>query len=326
MKNEDLSGSRKCLDASDSRRIGYVYGVLFGSFTALSWILCHLSQKQALWLGSRIGDLSRRILKKKGRIVKDNYTKAFGSNHRTACCFERDVFRHFGVMGVEFLRFPIMDDLWMEKNVAVEGHEHFQEAISSGRGAMLLSAHAGNWELMLKKIACFSEKRLMVLNRPIKNAAIHDFIESYRSRFGKTDSILSGSAAQPIFRHLLKNGLVGVVLDQNAGLRDGIFVPFFGRMAATYSSIARISIRSGSPVLPIFNRRNSDGTYKVTVSPPVRPEKSGRIEDEILRLTTVYTQAIEGHIRSYPEQWIWMHRRWKTRPENEWGLKQNEPA
>lgn len=300
----------------DPKTQTFTYWMLFRVFSAFSWGLCRLTHSQSSWVGSRLGDLSRRFLKKKARILQDNYSNAFGQSADAAGHFERDVFRHFGMMGVEFLRFPVLDDRWMEKNVVVEGEELVAEVLSAGKGAMLLSAHAGNWELMLKRIAGFAKKRVLVLNRPIKNAAIHDFIESYRFLYGKTDSILSGNAAQPLFRNLLKNGIVGVVLDQNAGLHDGLFVPFFGRMAATYSSIARISLRSGSPVLPVFNRRSSDGTYRITILPPIFP-KNDQGEEEVLRLTTLYTESIEKHIRSCPEQWIWMHRRWKTRPEEE---------
>ena len=111
--------------------------------------------------------------------------------------------------------------------------------------------------------------------------------------------------------------MVGILLDQNAARREGVFVPFFGHSASTSKSLAVLALRTGSPIVPAFIHREDTGTHRVVVRPPLALPPSGDIEDAVVTLTARCTEAIEAAIRTTPDQWLWMHDRWRTRPPDE---------
>jgi KDO2-lipid IV(A) lauroyltransferase len=121
-------------------------------------------------------------------------------------------------------------------------------------------------------------------------------------------------ALRPVLEALRRGGLVGILLDQNAARREGVFVPFFGHAASTSRSLALLALRTGAPVLPIFIRREAPGRHRVVIEPALRRPTVNDPEQAIVELTTRCTEAIECAIRTSPEQWLWSHNRWRTRP------------
>ena len=122
-------------------------------------------------------------------------------------------------------------------------------------------------------------------------------------------------ALRPVLETLRRGGgMVGILLDQNAARREGVFVPFFGRAASTSRSVALLAVRTGAPVVPIFIRREAPGRHRVLVEPALPPPTANDPEQAIVELTARCTQTIEAAIRSTPEQWLWSHDRWRTRP------------
>jgi len=122
-------------------------------------------------------------------------------------------------------------------------------------------------------------------------------------------------ALRPVLGALAQGRLVGILLDQNASRREGVFVPFFGRPASTSRSIAVLALRTGAPVIPIFARRETGGRHRVIIHSPLEPATTNEMEEAIVELTARCTVVIEAAIREAPEQWLWMHSRWRTRPE-----------
>ncbi|HTO11410.1 MAG TPA: lysophospholipid acyltransferase family protein, partial [Candidatus Binatia bacterium] len=149
--------------------------------------------------------------------------------------------------------------------------------------------------------------------RPLDSPALDALAAAMRRKTG-AELIDKRGALRPVLEALRRGGLVGILLDQNAARREGVFVPFFGRAASTSRSLALLSVRTGAPVLPIFIRREAPGRHRVVVEPPLPRPAANDPEQAVVELTARCTQAIEAAIRSTPEQWLWPHDRWRTRP------------
>jgi KDO2-lipid IV(A) lauroyltransferase len=280
------------------------------------WIFCALPERSALILGERLGDLLRAFLRSKVDILRQNVGNSGlilpeGQSEKD---FEREVFRHFGRLGAEFLRLKVTTDEDVRENVTVSGLEHFREQYDRGKGVILLSGHIGNWELSLRRMNLEAPGKVHPVIRRIKNPVVHDFVDDHRRIYGKGVSILADLGVRPLVRALNRGDVLVILLDQNAGENEGEFVPFFGRTACTYSSLAKLSLLLDLPVLPASGSRMADGTHHIVIGPPISPMGDCPREEALARMTALYTKALEEMIRAHPEQWIWMHRRWKTRP------------
>ncbi len=284
-------------------------------------LFCHLPAPLSLALGERFGDLLRLLLPKKRLLVRENLLCSdLGLKEEEAIrTFERRVFRHFGRLGAEVMRLAVLSDDEIARMIPVEGLSHFQEEYRKGKGVILLTGHIGNWEYSLRRIALEAPGKVHPVIRRIKNPVVHDFVDDHRRRYGKGESILADRGVKPLVRALGKGEVLIVLLDQNAGPGEGVFVPFFGRMACTYSSLARLSLMMDLPVIPAASIRQPDGSFRGTIRPPIFPMRDLPSDEAVFRMTALYTEALEALVRPTPEQWIWMHRRWKTRPKEEEG-------
>lgn len=274
--------------------------------------------------GSLLGDALRFIMKSKGKLARENLRAAYPeASEEWILEVEKKMFRHLGRMGVEFLQFPDKDEAWLRKHVQVSGIERAHAALALGKGALILSAHFGNWEYIFKRLSYDFPKDVYALTRRIKDPNVDLFVKEYREANTGATCILQDNAGSQIVRILKKNGIVITVLDQNAGVKEGAFVPFFGRLASTYTSTARLSLRLGLPVIPVLGHRTTGLDHFVCVMDPIIPDPSLCGENAVEVLTARFTSLLEKAIREYPEQWIWLHNRWKTRPPGEDGKNLN---
>ena len=221
--------------------------------------------------------------------------------------------RHFGLMLAE------VASLWRSSVAKVEalceitGLEHFEEAIENGRGAMFATAHCGNWELLSARLP-IAGVPLITAVRQLDDPRIDRLVTSSRSRFG-TEVVPRGPAAgRQLARALARQRVTGLLIDQDIRDVPGVFVPFFGRPAWTPSGAAMLAIRLDCPMIPGFIHRLPDGRHRAEIHPPLPTPTGGTLEDRVEELTAAATAVIERQIRSHPEQWVWMHRRWRTRP------------
>ena len=292
------------------------YRLTFFGLGLFRRLFCLLPSSAAFFLGERLGDLLRLCLPGKVRILRDNLSRSdlAPTSPEETRRFERQVFRHFGRLGAEFLRLCTLSDAEACALAPVEGLEHFRREYDKGRGVILLTGHLGNWEMALRRIAVEAPGKAHPVIRRIKNQAVNDFIDRHRRLCGKGDSLLADLGPKPLIRALRAGEVLIFLLDQNAGEGEGSFVPFLGRPAATYTSLARLSLMTGLPVLPAACQRVSGGRFRGRILPPIPPETSLPPEEAAVHLTTLYGHALDTLVRDYPEQWIWMHRRWKTRP------------
>jgi KDO2-lipid IV(A) lauroyltransferase len=228
----------------------------------------------------------------------------------------RDCTRHFGLMLAEVAW------LWRARSEEVEnlcelvGQQNVFDALDEGRGAIFATAHRGNWELLAARLP-IGGVPLVTAVRQLDNRRLDRVVTSLRTRFG-TEVVPRGpSAGRRLARALSRNKVAALLIDQDIKDIPGVFVPFFGRPALTPSGAATLALRMKCPVIPGFIHRRSDGTHRAEIHPPLPVPTDGTLNDRVEELTAAATAFIERQIRAHPEQWVWMHRRWRTRPESE---------
>jgi KDO2-lipid IV(A) lauroyltransferase len=191
--------------------------------------------------------------------------------------------------------------------------------IAHERGAVILTAHVGNWELLAYVHGLLGHPVTLV-HRPMRNAAIDDFIVRLRRGAG-TRSIGKHAAARAALRALRGRGILAIPADQNQSRRSGVFVSFFGLAASTSAGPARLAMLTGAPILPVFLLREGETeVHRIEVRPEVEPARTGDRAADVVATTQRCTSVIEDVVRRHPDQWIWFHKRWRTRPEGEAGL------
>ncbi len=197
-----------------------------------------------------------------------------------------------------------------------EGLEHLQAAEAQGRGVILFTGHLGAWELTSFALSLMGHP-LSFLVRRIDNPKVERLVDNSRTRFGnKTLDKLS--AARSMVKILRTGGTLGLLLDLNTLDDEAIFVDFFGIPASTNFMIAKLALRTQAPIIPIFAPWEEERKrFVLRIQPPVSIERIGDEEEDVLRLTAKLSLVVEEYVRRYPDQWLWVHKRWKTRPPGE---------
>jgi KDO2-lipid IV(A) lauroyltransferase len=203
---------------------------------------------------------------------------------------------------------------WSHERIAsqverVVGWEHAERALARGKGVMAMTAHLGHWELLAAYVGFRTP--IAVVAKPLYDPRLDKMITDFRGKWGGP-VIPRGGALKGILKALSQNRVIGLLMDQDTG-DDGVFVPFFGRETWAQSGPARIAKKSGAALVPFFLVRNHQDRFELLVEPEI---PVGEGEDAIRDATAAYTALIEKYVRAYPEQWVWMHERWKTRPED----------
>ncbi len=210
-------------------------------------------------------------------------------------------------MLVSFARLPEIGPQEAARWIRYEGYEHFEAALARVRGVLFATAHLGNWELSAYAHAILSSP-MHIVARPLDNPLIDALVEARRTACGN-HVIQKKDFARGILKALAANQAVGILIDQNASLEEGIFVDFFGIPACAHTGFAKLAARSGAAVIPGFALWSEpENRYVLKFYPPV--EMTGDVATDTQRLHSL----LEGLIRQYPDQWLWIHRRWKTRP------------
>jgi KDO2-lipid IV(A) lauroyltransferase len=224
--------------------------------------------------------------------------------------------RHFGLMLAEVAWLTRAPRPAIERLCTIAGFEHFERALAEGRGVMFTTAHAGNWELISARLP-IAGTPLITAVRKLDNPRIDTLVNALRARHGTEVVPRSARAGGQLARAIRRNRVVGLLIDQDIRNVPGVFVPFFDRPAWTPSGAATLAIRLGCPMIPGFIHRKPDLSHHIELFPPLESPRPGSLEDQVVELTTGATAAIENQIRTHPEQWVWMHRRWRTRPNDQ---------
>jgi KDO2-lipid IV(A) lauroyltransferase len=223
------------------------------------------------------------------------------------------VFESIGRLLVAFARFPGITKANVREWIRYEGFEHYLAAKGRGKGVLFATAHLGNWELSAYAHALLTEPMNVVV-RPLDNPLIDRIVEQRRALSG--NKLLSKrDFARSIFQALRSNEPVGILVDQNSSAENGVFVPFFGIPACANLTFAKLAARSGAAVIPGFAVWNArERRYVLRFYPEVG------ITGDAVEDTRRIQGAVEAAVREVPDQWLWIHRRWKTRPDGEPGL------
>ena len=288
-------------------------------FTGAAGWLARRGPEAASRAGARLARLYVSLAPSRRRILKANLSSAFPdlSPAQIGALARRSV-ENFGSVLLEFLDSPRFSREEIEDRIVVAGREHLDAARARGKGVFLLSAHFGSWELGAVRAGLLGEPIASVM-RPLDNALLEAELASRRTRFGNR-LIPKKEAAREILRALRERRTVAIMIDQNVLPGEGVFVPFFGRLAATSPSLALLQLKTDAAIVPVFAWPLGRGRYRMEFQAPVLASEfeGGQTREERVRLATARYMAItEAAVRRAPEAWLWIHNRWRTRPPDE---------
>lgn len=222
----------------------------------------------------------------------------------------QEVFHHFVLLFCEALGMAFLPLSRLEKNVIVTGQENAEAARKLGKGVVAIVAHAGNWELT-GMVYGLRYRRLAIVARRHDQPLMDRIIRYLRERGGNT-MIPKQGGLKAILSQLKKQQIVGMAIDQNTTTKGGILVDFFGHRARTTPIAAILARRFGVPVVTVLSRRLPDGRHLMQISPPLPMEMTDNPEEDIRRHVQLQSDAVEAWVRASPEQWLWLHKRWKN--------------
>ena len=297
------------------KKQGLLGRVQYGAVLVLYGLLNLLPRRVALWIGAAGGSLVYWVDRRHRRLVQEQLQMAFPQwPAPTIRRVARECYANLGKSAAEFAQLGHAGRQTILDWVTVEGFEHVDRVRQQGRGVLFLTAHLGNWEMMAIVYTLLGYPLLPVA-RPLDNPWLNRLVDRIRSRHGGTVvSKKAGSAPREIIQALRRGDCVGILLDQNMAPYDGVFVNFFGRPACTAKGLALVARRTGAPVVPAFIIRRDDDRHRIVFEPPVELVRTRDLEEDVLVNTARCTAVIERMVRAHPEQWLWMHRRWKTQP------------
>ena len=294
-----------------------INGIAYASVVFFFKLLGRIPHRWARRISGFLGELWFAMDKRHRRMTLDNLTLAFGGEKsgREIRLIAKQVFRNIVQVVFEVGWSLHLHPKDLDAFFSVKGLANLRATVGKGKGALVLTGHVGNWELM-PVAAAMAGYSANVLYRPIDYAPLDSFFVETRTRFG-LKMIPKDASLLRVFRALKRGETVAMLLDQNVGLHKGVMVDFFGRRACTSYGLAYIALKTGAPVLPFFVVRDGSG-FTAEIGPEIPFSKTGDDRKDLEENTRQYNEALETVIRRYPDQWFWIHNRWKTRPYWPW--------
>lgn len=286
------------------------YKIEYYAVRILIFVLNLVPYRPALKFGDFIGFIAFSVFRIRREVTLDNLRKSFGDKYndseyrKIAAGSYRNIARGF----IEYGLFPKLSKRDLSKYLSIEGEENIKSIKDSGKGAVLVTGHFGSWELM----GAFIARRGWPIDYLVgeqHNLLVNKIMNDHRRLFD-IGLIEMGVAARGVFKAVREGRMVCMLSDQDAG-SDGVVVDFLGRPASTPKGPAAFAIKTGAPLACGFIIRNG-ARQKIIVEPTIEFHPSGNKENDIKKLTQVYTSLIEKYVRRYPDHWFWPHRRWKS--------------
>ena len=260
-------------------------------------------------LGRAIGHAAYAADATHRRVAVQNLAHAFPGRpegeHRAVA---RAMFAHFGALLLELLKFGNCSDEQILALTEIEGEERARQAHQQGRGVLFFTGHFGYWEMQAIAHA-LRVAPVSVLARPLDNPYLHRMLEGIRTRTGNTVIYRQGAVRQ-MLRDLAANKGIALLIDQHLHTPDAVYVDFFQRPAATTSALAALALRTGAIVIPVFALPLPGGRYRFVFEHPIEPPRA-ETADAVREFTQRCTDVLEMYVRSHPDLWLWMHRRWR---------------
>jgi KDO2-lipid IV(A) lauroyltransferase len=279
---------------------------------ALRRVLAILPHAIVRALGATMGFFFYVADGKHRRVALTNLSQAFPTRtHGEIRAIARHMFRHFGRLLFEILKFSTLSPDAMLRRVEFEGEDRARLAYAQGRGVLFFTGHFGFWELHAV-VHGLQLRPIGVLARALDNPLLNALLEGVRGRTGNTVIYRQG-AVRRVLKTLSAGEGVAMLIDQHMHSADAIWVDFFERPAATTSTLAALALRTGAPVVPVFALPVAGGRYRMIYEHAVEPPQADG-PDAIREFTQRCTDVLEMYVRRHPELWLWMHRRWRDAP------------
>ena len=278
-----------------------------------------LPRRAALAAGRLIGLLAYAVDARHRVVARTNLRACLpeAADPRTARRIARRAFQHFGTVAVECLLLASRRPADLDRMIVYEGLENLKAAHLEGKGVLLASAHIGNWEIAAVMQGWVGIP-IAIVTRPLDNPLLERLLARGRSSSGN-EIVHKRRAVRGVLKALKDGWSVAILIDQDFPESDRIFVPFLGRPAAAAPTVGLMAVRTGAPVVPVTTELLPDGRYRVHYFPALAPPQTGDRDADILDIMSRCTALIEQEIRRLPDQWLWMHRRWKTQPRERRG-------
>ncbi|MEE4311254.1 MAG: lysophospholipid acyltransferase family protein [candidate division KSB1 bacterium] len=273
-----------------------------------------LPVRTAHLFGNMLGDLFFYVIKSRKRVAFRNLKMVFGDtkSDKSLKKILREHYRHFGCVLMEFARIPSLTKESIENEIPIHHQEILNEALSAGKGCIVITGHFGNWEYLAAGLTN-SGYKLSCIYREQKNVAVDKVIQEYRKKLGLELLKVRGGAAKGMVSAIRKKKSILSVMDQDAG-RKGVFVDFLGYPASVNRGTAALALKYKVPVVAAFGVRKKDRCIHIEIEKFRDIHSFSDGEDGIIEFIKEYNGILEAYIRRYPAQWFWMHRRWKTQP------------
>ena len=289
------------------------YAAVRGVLTGLGWLPRPIAVATARGIGRLAYSLGGRLRHTGERNIEIAFPDI---TERERATILRGCFKSLGRLLGEFSQFPRATPESLRRIIEFEGLENLQAAVADGRGVIVFTAHLGAWELLSFALSAFGYPMSFLVRR-IDNSQVEQLVEKTRTRFGNL-SIDKRAAARPVMRVLRQGGIVGILIDLNTQQHEGVFVDFFGIPASTTTSLAKLALRTDAAVIPFCMPWDEQRQrFLMRIDPPSEITRTGNEDQDVHRLTSLFTSVIEGYVRLYPDQWLWIHKRWNTRPAGE---------
>jgi KDO2-lipid IV(A) lauroyltransferase len=261
-------------------------------------------------LGTAVGRLLFVLDRRHRRVAWENLTMAFGSSSTPQEIQEmtRAHFRCLGKTFVDICRLIRLTPADLKEVVEVDGQETLETI--RGRGVLFVTGHFGPWEYLPAAATHLAGEPLTVVARPLDNPYLDRFLNRVRERWGSR-VVEKREALKVLLEVLRQEGRVGILIDQYVARGEGVLIEFFGRPASTTTAPALLALRSGAAVIPVVILRQGMGRFRIVVGKEVAIPRTGSVKEDVVFLTAAMTKALEDLIRLRPEEWFWIHRRWK---------------
>jgi KDO2-lipid IV(A) lauroyltransferase len=280
-----------------------------------------LPRKLSLFVGGNLGKFAYLILPESRKTTLQNLRIAFpekntrrGEAPPLLKKLSLKVFESLGRNAVDAIRLPKMSREEIQKLVEVQGLEHLEKAYSLGKGVIGITGHISNFEFLAAYVSQRGYK-LSAIGRELYDPRLDELLIKNRQKMG-VQNIYSTAGVKEVIRVLYSGRMIGVLIDQDTSRVKGIFVDFFGRKARTPVGPFILALKSGVPIVPMAIIQTREGNYKIYVREEIKPFAGKTKEENIYYLTQKCTVFLEQVIREYPDQWVWMHKRWLRSPDN----------
>lgn len=274
---------------------------------------CVLPRRFLLRVAAGGGRLAFRVLKKERGKTLHNLSLVF-ADRKTPEEIEdiaRRVFVHLSKNLIDWILLDRMTEAQLKGLIDIEGREKIERVLARGKGVIVLTAHIGNWEFLAAYVALFIRPGGVVGRKVYIEEYDRLLVEMRRKK--RVETIYSTDSPKRILKILRDNCVIGILPDQDVKYINGVFVDFLGRPAYTPTGPAAISLASGADIVPAFLIRQADDRYRIYAEDPIELSRTEDKKKDLYENTVKWSKVCERYILRYPEQWVWMHKRWKTK-------------